>query len=225
MFNAVSFYSAMTNGSSSTTQGVISMKKLILSSSIATILAVSASAAAPGPALDSVKAGTYKVESYHTQVGFSLNHFGFTNYSGLFSGATGSLKLDPTHPGASKLDVTIPVESIVTTVPKLTDELKGDKWFDTAKYPQAVFTSTSVTLASGGDATVNGNLTLHGVTKPVVLHVHLLGAGVNPLDKAYTVGFQASGTIKRSEFGVSLYAPALGDDVELSIAGAFELQG
>ena len=201
------------------------MKQLILSVSIAAILAVSASAAAPGPALDSVKAGTYKVESYHTQVGFSLNHFGFTNYSGLFSGATGSLKLDPTHPSASKLDVTIPVESIVTTVPKLTDELKGDKWFDVAKFPQAVFASTSVVLAAGGDATVNGNLTLHGVTKPVVLHVHLLGAGVNPLDKAYTVGFQVSGTIKRSDFGVSLYAPALGDDVELSIAGAFELQG
>ena len=200
------------------------MKALFLSTSITTILAVSASAAAPGPALDSVKAGTYKVETYHTQVGFSLNHFGFTNYSGLFSGATGSLKLDPTNPGASKLEVSIPVESIVTTVPKLTDELKGDKWFDVAKFPQAVFTSTNVSLAAGGDATVTGTLTLHGVTKPVVLHVHLQGAGVNPLDKAYTVGFQASGTIKRSDFGVSLYAPALGDEVELSIAGAFELQ-
>ena len=63
------------------------------------------------------------------------------------------------------------------------------------------------------------------MTKPVVLHAHLVGAGVNPLDKAYTVGFQASGMIKRSDFGVSLYAPAVGDDVELSIAGAFELHG
>jgi len=59
----------------------------------------------------------------------------------------------------------------------------------------------------------------------VVLHAHLVGAGVNPIDKAYTVGFQASGTIKRSDFGVRLYAPAVGDDVELSIAGAFELHG
>jgi polyisoprenoid-binding protein YceI len=193
---------------------------------IAAALAVSAGAgAASAPALDTVKAGTYKVESYHTQVGFSLSHFGFTSYSGLFSGATGSLRLDPAHPAASKLDVTIPVDSILTTVPKLTDELKGEKWFDVAKFPQATFTSTSVALASGGEATIEGNLTLHGITRPVVLHAHLVGAGVNPLDKAYTVGFQASGTIKRSDFGVTLYAPALGDDVELSIAGAFELQG
>jgi polyisoprenoid-binding protein YceI len=70
-----------------------------------------------------------------------------------------------------------------------------------------------------------GNLTLHGVTKPIVLHAHLVGAGVNPINKAYTVGFDASGTIKRSDFGVSMYAPALGDEVQLSIAGAFELQG
>jgi polyisoprenoid-binding protein YceI len=202
------------------------MNRSCLSVSIAAALAVSTGAgAAAGPALNTVQSGTYKVESNHTQVGFSLSHFGFTSYSGLFSGVTGSLRLDPVHPAASRLDVTIPVDSILTTVPKLTDELKGDKWFDVAKFPQATFTSTNVTLASGGEATIAGNLTLHGITKPVVLHAHLVGAGVNPLDKMYTVGFQASGTIKRSDFGVSLYAPALGDEVELSIAGAFELQG
>jgi polyisoprenoid-binding protein YceI len=181
-------------------------------------------AASPAaPALGSVKAGTYKVESYHTQVGFSLSHFGFTNYSGLFSGATGSLRLDPANPGTDRLEVTIPVESILTTVPKLTDELKGEKWFDVAKFPQATFTSTNVAVGPDGAATISGSLTLHGVTKPIVLHAHLLGAGVNPIDKMYTIGFQASGTIKRSEFGVSMYVPALGDDVELTIAGAFEL--
>jgi polyisoprenoid-binding protein YceI len=182
-------------------------------------------AASPGPTFDSVKAGTYKVESYHTQVGFSLSHFGFTNYSGLFSGATGSLRLDPANPGTNRIEVTIPVQSILTTVPVLTEELKGEKWFDVAKFPQATFTSTSVTMGHDGAATITGNLTLHGVTKPIVLHAHFQGAGVNPIDKAYTVGFQANGTIKRSDFGVSLYAPALGDDVELTIAGAFELQG
>src|SRR5579859_2406277 len=197
-----------------------------VSLAIAALVAASAAfAAAPAPTLSTVKAGTYKVESYHTQVGFSLSHFGFTNYSGLFSGATGSLRLDPAHPGANKLDVSIPVDSILTTVPKLTDELKGDKWFDVAKFPQATFSSTNVALTGSGEATITGNLTLHGVTKPVVLHAHLLGAGVNPIDKMYTVGFQASGTIKRTDFGVSMYAPALGDEVELSIAGAFELQG
>jgi polyisoprenoid-binding protein YceI len=202
------------------------MKTFNLSIVISTILAASAAtAAAPSPTLDSVKAGTYAVESYHTQIGFSLSHFGFTSYSGLLSGATGSLRLDPANLAATRLDVSIPVQSIQTTVPVLTDELKGDKWFDAAKYPQATFTSTSVSAAGNGEVTIAGNFTLHGVTRPIVLHAHLVGAGINPIDKAYTVGFQASGTIKRSDFGVSLYAPALGDDVELSIAGAFELHG
>ena len=203
------------------------MKIFKVSSTIVAFIAASAvMAASPAaPTLSSVKAGTYKVESYHTQVGFSLSHFGFTSYSGLFSGATGSLRLDPANPGADRLEVTIPVDSILTTVPKLTDELKGEKWFDATKFPQATFTSTSVAVGPDGVATIAGNLTLHGVTKPIVLHAHLMGAGVNPIDKMYTIGFQASGTIKRSEFGVSMYAPALGDDVELTIAGAFELQG
>lgn len=202
------------------------MKLSRTSVAIAALVATSAAFAAPPTAtLSTVKAGTYKVESYHTQVGFTLSHFGFTNYSGLFSGASGSLQLDPAHPGANRIEVTIPVQSIQTTVPVLTDELKGDKWFDVAKFPQATFTSTNVTLGPDGSATISGNLTLHGVTRPVILHAHFMGAGINPIDKAYTVGFQANTTIKRTDFGVSLYAPAVGDEVELTIAGAFELQG
>ncbi len=170
-----------------------------------------------------VKPGTYKVDPYHTQVEFSVLHFGFTHYAGLFSEAAGSLQLDPAHPAASKLTVTIPVQSVMTTVPKLTDELKGDQWFDAAKFPTATFASTSITPTGKDAATIAGNLTLHGVTKPVVLAAHFIGGGVNPIDKAYTVGFEATGTIKRSEFGVSTYVPMVGDDVRLTIAGAFEL--
>src|SRR5579863_9104307 len=102
------------------------MKKSTVAGLVAALLVTSGAISAPA-ALSTVKAGTYKVESYHTQVGFSLSHFGFTNYSGLFSGATGSLHLDPANPAGSKLEVTIPVQSIQTTVPVLTDELKGEK--------------------------------------------------------------------------------------------------
>jgi polyisoprenoid-binding protein YceI len=198
------------------------VSNLSLKAGILALLAVSAAQAGES-GLSSAKPGTYKVESYHTQVEFSLSHFGFTNYSGLFSGATGTLRLDPAKLGTSKLDISIPVESITTTVSKLTDELKGDKWFDTAKFPQATFVSTQV-LPTADGANVTGNLTLHGITKPVVLHVRFIGAGVNPLDKAYTVGFEATGTIKRSDFGVTTYLPAVGDEVQLTIAGAFEQQ-
>ena len=198
------------------------MRNSLLKAGIVALLAVSAAHAGES-GLGSAKPGSYKVESYHTQVGFSISHFGFTNYSGLFSGATGTLQLDPAKLGTSKLDISIPVDSVTTTVSKLTDELKGDQWFDTAKFPKATFVSTQVVPTAEG-ATVTGNFTLHGITKPVVLHVRFIGAGVNPIDKAYTVGFEATGTIKRSDFGVKTYLPAVGDEVQLNIAGAFEQQ-
>ena len=204
------------------------MKMLVLAARALTaaiaFAAVSAQAQAPAHDPAAVKAGTYKVEPYHTQVSFTLSHFGLSEFSGFFSGASGSLKLNPANPAANKLDVTIPVDSVLTTVPKLNGELKGDKWFDTTKYPTAEFTSTKVTLAGKASAIISGTLTLHGVTKPITLKAHLVGAGVNPIDKAYTVGFSATGTIKRSAFGVSAYVPYIGDDVHLTIAGVFELQ-
>jgi polyisoprenoid-binding protein YceI len=198
------------------------MKKSALTVAAASLL-IGGHVLAGESGLGGAKPGSYKVESYHTQVGFSISHFGFTNYSGLFSGATGSLQLDPAKLGTSKLDISIPVDSVTTTVSKLTDELKGDQWFDTAKFPKATFVSTQVVPTADG-ATVTGNFTLHGITKPVVLHVRFIGAGVNPIDKAYTVGFEATGTIKRSDFGVKTYLPAVGDEVQLNIAGAFEQQ-
>jgi polyisoprenoid-binding protein YceI len=185
-------------------------------------LALAQQIASPDPA--SVRAGTYKIEPYHTQVGFTVSHFGFTNFSGLFSGASGSLVLDPAKPSAARLDVTVPVQSVQTTVAVLDGMLKGDQWFDAGKFPNATFTSTKVELSGRDSAVIVGNLTLHGITKPVTLKAHFIGAGVNPLDKSFTTGFEATGTIKRSEFGVSTYAPLIGDDVRLTIAGAFVLQ-
>ena len=171
------------------------------------------------------QSGTYDVESGHTQVGFSVLHFGFTNYLGVFSNVSGTLSLDAKNPASSKLSVTIPVDTVQTTSTKLNDELKGEQWFDAAKFPNATFESTSVRITGRNDAIVTGNLTLHGVTKPETLKVHFIGAGVNALDKKYTTGFEATGTIKRSDFGVKMYVPYVSDDVQLRIAGAFEKQG
>jgi polyisoprenoid-binding protein YceI len=185
-------------------------------------LALAQKVASTNPA--TVKAGTYKVESYHTQANFSVSHFGFTNFSGVFSGASGTLVLDPAKPTAAKLDVTIPVQSVQTTVAVLDGMLKGDQWFDSAKFPNATFTSTKVVLSGRNAAVISGNLTLHGVTKPITLKARFIGAGVNPLDKSFTAGFEATGTIKRSEFGVSTYVPLVGDDVHLALNGAFVLQ-
>jgi polyisoprenoid-binding protein YceI len=171
-----------------------------------------------------IQGGTYAVDPGHTQVGWRVSHMGFSNYAGGFSDVSGSLTLDPKNPAASKLSVKVPVASVTTTSAKLTDELKGDQWLDAGKYPEMTFVSTKVTPAGKDHAKVTGDLTLHGVTKPVTLDVTLVGAGTNPLNKKTTVGFEATGTLKRSEFGVKTYVPLIGDDLHLTIAGAFERQ-
>jgi polyisoprenoid-binding protein YceI len=183
-----------------------------------------ARAQAAGQSPQAVKAGTYKIEPQHTQVVFSVSHFGFTNYSGFFSSASGTLQLDASHPAASKLTVNIPINSVMTTSSVLDQELKGPQWFDAAKFPLATFTSTKVTPTGERTATIEGNLTLHGVSKPITLQASFGGAGVNPLDKAYTVGFAVTGVVPRGDFGVKEYLPVVGNDVHLTIAGAFELQ-
>lgn len=169
----------------------------------------------------SVKAGTYTVEPLHTQISFSISHFGFSNFSGLLSGASGTLTLDPGRLTVSKVDVSVPVQSIQTTVTPLTEELKGDKWFDATHFPYATFVSTKITKTGPNTATIAGDLTMHGVTEPITLTAHLVGSGTNPLDKSFTVGFEATTVIKRSDFGIKAYLPLLGDDVTLRIDAAF----
>jgi polyisoprenoid-binding protein YceI len=170
------------------------------------------------------ESGAFAVEPLHTRVLFGVSHFGFTNYYGEFTGVSGSLEFDPKNPSASKLDLRIPVASISTTNAELNGELKGEQWFDTVKYPNISFKATKVTMTGPGKADVVGDLTLHGTTKPVVLHAVFHGAGVNPLNKRYTVGFDASAKIKRTEFGVSTLAPLISDDVDIIISAAFERQ-
>jgi polyisoprenoid-binding protein YceI len=199
------------------------LTNLAVSTAALALLSVAPGALAQGsPSPAGVQPGEYKVEPYHTQVEFSVLHIGFTDFSGFFSGASGSLRLDPAHPADSKLVVTIPVNSALTTVPKLDEELKGAHWFDAAQFPTATFTSTSITKTGPDTAEIRGDLTLHGVTRPIELKARFIGAGVNPLDHGYTVGFAATGVIRRSEFGVKTYVPVVGDDVHLTIAGAFE---
>ncbi|MCJ2038997.1 YceI family protein [Methylobacterium sp. J-059] len=171
-----------------------------------------------------IEAGRYAVDPGHTQVGWRVSHMGFSNFAGGFSDVSGTLDLQPKDPAASKLSIRIPVASVATTSAKLTGELKGDQWLDAGKFPEMTFVSTKVTPDGKDKAKVSGSLTLHGVTKPVTLDVTLVGAGVNPLSKKVTVGFEATGTLKRSEFGVKTYVPLIGDELHLTIAGAFERQ-
>ena len=188
----------------------------------AAFFALAAPAAIAAGDASSVQAGTYSVEPGHTRVLFAVNHMGFSTWYGDFTGAKGTLVLDPKAPAQSKLAVTLPTASISTTNAVLDGELKAADWFDAAKYPTITFTSTKVTPTGADTAKVTGDLTLHGVTRPVTLDVKFHGAGPHPMTKAYTVGFDAHGSLKRSDFGVSKYIPVVGDEVEITISAPFE---
>jgi polyisoprenoid-binding protein YceI len=202
-----------------------SMKATIsLAMALATALALPAGAwAAADPA--KVEAGSYAVEPNHTRILFSVDHMGFTNYFGDFTGATGTLQLKNPGPAGSSLAVSIPVASISTTNAILDGELKAADWFDAAKFPTIGFKSTAVKQTGADTAEVTGDLTMHGVTKAVTLKARLHGFGQNPMSKKTTVGFDVTGKIKRSDWGVTKYVGVLGDDVDITISAAFEKQG
>ena len=186
-------------------------------------LALSASAYAEGPA---VQSGSYALEPTHTEVMFGVGHFGFSTYYGQFPGTTGSLKLDSGNPAASQLDVSVPVANVWTASDKLTDELKSADWLDAKAFPAMTFHSTKITPTGPTTADVAGDLTLHGVTKPVVLKATFKRAAVFPMNKKYMIGFDATGHLKRSDFGVSKYVQfGLADDIDLIISAPFERQG
>ena len=174
-----------------------------------------------------VTAGTYNTDPGHTLIGWRVSHFGFNDYFGIFGDATGILVLDPAKPNASTVDITIPVGKVTTASAGLTGHLlRAGKEVGKADFfgpapADAKFVSTSV-VAKGTTAKITGNLTLNGVTKPVVLDTIFSGAGNNPFNKKATVGFHATAVIKRSEFGISYAVPMISDDVTLDISVAFE---
>ncbi|MDN4633265.1 YceI family protein [Sphingomonas sp. PvP056] len=171
-----------------------------------------------------VAAGTYKVDTGHTQVVFSLNHLGFSEYTGQFTQPTGSMTIDPKNPAAAKVEIAFPIAKVSTTVAALDEHLQKPEFFDAAKFPEARFVSTKVAV-NGMNATITGNLTLHGVTKPVVLNAKFIGAGPSLFGAHKTnVGFAATTSIKRSDFGVNGYLPLVGDKVDLTINAAFEAE-
>jgi polyisoprenoid-binding protein YceI len=181
-------------------------------------------AASPAVTTDpgAVQAGHYRVEPTHTRVQFTVSHMGFTDWWGDFTGVSGSLVLDPARLAASRVEIAIPVASVATTNATLDGELRSADWFDAARFPTIRFVSTRIVRTGPARATIDGNLTLHGVTRPVALDARFVGAGLNPLSKAYTIGFNATATIRRSDYGVTMDLPLVGDETAIRISAAFE---
>ena len=176
------------------------------------------------------EAGTYAADARHTLVGWRVNHFGFNDYFGIFGNISGTLTIDPAAPQNAKVDITIPVADVVTANAGLTDHLLragrdgGKPDFFGANAPAAKFVSTKVE-PNGTNARITGDLTLNGVTKPVVIDAEFTGAGKAMMPpNRLTLGFEGTTTIKRSDFGLTTFVPMVSDEVELDITAAFEKQ-
>lgn len=161
---------------------------------------------------------TYTIDGSHTQAEFTWSHFGFSNPSGNFDKIEGTIGYDAADPTKSSVEVTIAIDSINTHVEKLDTHMLGPDMFDAAKYPTATFKSTKVEKTDGeGKFKVTGDLNLHGVTKTVVLDAKLNRAEDHPMKKIPAIGFDASTTIKRSDFGIDFMVPKVSDEIRIKI--------
>jgi len=160
---------------------------------------------------------TYKLDPGHTMVLFSWSHFGFSNPTANLGQVDGTLVYDEKDPSKATVEATLPLSGLDSFVPKLDEHLKSADFLDAAKYPNVTFKSTKVTPAGKGKLKVVGDLTVHGVTKPVTLDVTLNKVGPHPMMKVQTVGFDATTTLKRSDFGVGAYVPNVSDEIKVRI--------
>ena len=173
-----------------------------------------------------VQAGAYKLDPSHGKITWSVDHLGFSKYYGQFVNVSAELTLDPANPTASTLTATIPLTDVAPNDDGLKRHLQTADFFDTANHPVATFRSVHIMIdpTEPNEATVHGELTLRGVTKPVTMEVEFNQAGPS-MGGAYRVGFDGEATIKRSDFGVNYALPAVGDEVKLHIEGEFLKQG
>ena len=163
-------------------------------------------------------ATTYTIEPDYTQAVFRWNHLGFSNPAAQFSQGQGTLEFDPAAPTRASVQFTIPLSSLNTGVPALDEHLRSEDFFEVAKFPTATFRSTRIEPGMGKDRLkVTGELNLHGVTRPVTLDVVVLKVGSNPRTQLATVGFEATTTLKRSDFGLGAFVPQVSDEIRLQI--------
>ena len=189
------------------------MKKVLGAGLLAVLVAFGFNAKPSSAADLGVPSGVYMNDPAHTYVAFSYTHMGFSHPILRFNAIAATLNFDAAHPDQSKLDVKIDAKSIDGGTSTFDEHLNSDRFFDTAKFPEITFKATSIK--------VTGDLTIKGVTKPVTLDVTLNKAGPNPMTKAPSMGFSATGMLKRSDWGLGAYVPNVSDEVKLMIESEF----
>ena len=173
-------------------------------------------AAAPIAALAAPE--TYKLDSSHSQIVFSYNHLGYSTGFGMYSGFAGDIQFDAEDPAASSVEVSFPVNSMITGWDARKDHFMSGDFFDASDDEMVTFTSTSINVTGENTAEITDDLTLNGVTKPVVLDATLTQAGEHPMEGKPWLGFFATTTLLRSDYEVGAYAPYVSDEVEVEIS-------
>jgi polyisoprenoid-binding protein YceI len=159
-------------------------------------------------------ADSYTVDPMHTFPHFSISHLGFSTMQGRFDKSSGKITLDRAAKTGS-VDIVIEAASVSTGYGKRDDHLKSPDFFNAAEFPTLVYKSSAVKFKGDAPATVEGNLTLLGVTKPVTLTIDAFKCGPNPMNKKEECGAAATAQFKRSDFGMKFGLPAIGDDIKL----------
>lgn len=175
-----------------------------------TLLAFAATAAVAAPE-------TYNLDANHTFPSFSYSHFGLSTQISRFNKTTGTVTLDKVAKTGA-VDVVIDMKSVDTGSTLFNGHIQGEDFLDTAKFPTAIFKSTKVVFNGDKPTSVEGNLTIKGVTKPVTLQVNHYMNMPHPMLKRDAIGANASTVIKRSEFNAGKYAPNVGDDVTITLS-------
>jgi len=170
-------------------------------------VAASTNAAEPAQAAPS----TWNVDATHSSVVFKVKHLGVCNFYGRFNQVAGTVVLDEAKPGDSKVELTIPAESVDTNNGKRDAHLKSADFFNAGEFPEIKFVSRTVKKDGDKRFKVDGDLTLHGVTKPLSVTVDLLGVADNRGGKV--AGFDVNFTFKRSDFGMTFMLEGLGDEI------------
>ncbi|MBA1145582.1 polyisoprenoid-binding protein [Ectothiorhodospiraceae bacterium WFHF3C12] len=169
--------------------------------------------AAPGLA---AAADTYKIDSSHTYPNFTVSHLGFSTMHGRFNETTGTIVMDR-EGGDSAVDITIQTASIDTGHDKRDEHLRSADFFNVSEYPTITYKSENVYFQGEDSATVTGNLTMLGTTKRVTLHVNSINCGEHPMSGDQVCGFNAITTVKRSDFGMTKFVPAISDEIDIRI--------
>lgn len=162
-----------------------------------------------------VMADSYTLDPTHTYPNFTVSHLGFSTMHGRFDKTKGTMTMDRKK-GTGSVEVTVDMASVSTGMKKRDDHLRSPDFFNVVEFPEMTFKSTKVTFKGKG-ATIVGNLTLMGITKSVTLDVASINCGVHPFNKKNVCGFDASASIKRSDFGIKYGLPAIGDDINISL--------